>query len=162
MQGIPTSKVLLCRAVYCIDSSLGAFVNVLVFVHGPHLLDASTAHGIACLLGHVVMLRRCHVIRLEQGCQLNWRQLRPQKPHLYDYFSLFFTHNLFCMITMNTNQYVSIPCAVEASRGCGPCTNTKILTDAPSEESMQYTALQRRTLLAGIPRIDPIIIETII
>ena len=46
MRGISASKVLLCRAVYCIDALLGAFVNVLVFVHGPYLLDASTVHGI--------------------------------------------------------------------------------------------------------------------
>ena len=46
-QGVPTSKVLLRIVVYCIDSTLETFVDVLVFVHGPHLLDASTAHGIA-------------------------------------------------------------------------------------------------------------------
>jgi hypothetical protein len=32
----------------------------------------------------------------------------PQKPHPFDYFSLFFTHDLFQTITTNTNQYVSI------------------------------------------------------
>jgi hypothetical protein len=45
-RGIPASKALLYRAVYCINSSLKTFVNVLVFVHGPHLLDALTAHRI--------------------------------------------------------------------------------------------------------------------
>ena len=32
----------------------------------------------------------------------------PQKPHPYDYFSLFFTHDLFRTITTNTNRYASI------------------------------------------------------
>ena len=32
----------------------------------------------------------------------------PQKPHPFDYFSLFFTHDLFRTITTNTNRYASI------------------------------------------------------
>ena len=32
----------------------------------------------------------------------------PQKPHPFDYFSLFFTGDLFQTITTNTNQYASI------------------------------------------------------
>ena len=32
----------------------------------------------------------------------------PSNPHLFDYFSLFFTPNLFKTITRNTNQYASI------------------------------------------------------
>ena len=56
----------------------------------------------------------------------------------------------------------AILCAIKASRRCGLCTNTKILINALSKELMQYTALQRRTLLVGIPRIDSITIKTII
>jgi hypothetical protein len=32
----------------------------------------------------------------------------PQNPHPFDYFSLFFTHDLFRTITTNTNRYASI------------------------------------------------------
>jgi hypothetical protein len=32
----------------------------------------------------------------------------PPKPHPFDYFSLFFTHNLFRTITTNTNRYANI------------------------------------------------------
>ena len=32
----------------------------------------------------------------------------PQKPHPFDYFSLFFTRDLFQTITTNTNRYASI------------------------------------------------------
>lgn len=32
----------------------------------------------------------------------------PQKPHPFDYFSLFFTHDLFQTITTNTNRYANI------------------------------------------------------
>jgi hypothetical protein len=32
----------------------------------------------------------------------------PSKPHPFDYFSLFFTHDLFQMITTNTNRYANI------------------------------------------------------
>jgi hypothetical protein len=32
----------------------------------------------------------------------------PQKPHPFDYFSLFFTYDLLQTITTNTNQYANI------------------------------------------------------
>jgi hypothetical protein len=32
----------------------------------------------------------------------------PQKAHPFDYFTLFFTHDLFQTITTNTNRYASI------------------------------------------------------
>ena len=32
----------------------------------------------------------------------------PRNPHLFDYFSVFFTHDLFQTITMNTNRYTNI------------------------------------------------------
>ena len=32
----------------------------------------------------------------------------PLKPHLFDFFSLFFTYDLFYTITTNTNRYASI------------------------------------------------------
>jgi len=32
----------------------------------------------------------------------------PQNPHPFDYFSLFFTHDLFQTITINTNRYANI------------------------------------------------------
>ena len=32
----------------------------------------------------------------------------PSKPHPFDYFSLFFTHDLLQTITTNTNQYANI------------------------------------------------------
>jgi hypothetical protein len=32
----------------------------------------------------------------------------PQNPHPFDYFNLFFTHDLFHIITMNTNRYANI------------------------------------------------------
>jgi hypothetical protein len=32
----------------------------------------------------------------------------PTQPHLYDYFTLFFTPDLFCTITTNTNRYANI------------------------------------------------------
>jgi hypothetical protein len=32
----------------------------------------------------------------------------PLNPHLFDYFSLFFTPDLFKIITRNTNQYASL------------------------------------------------------
>ncbi len=32
----------------------------------------------------------------------------PRNPHPFDYFSLFFTHDLFCTITTNTNRYAGI------------------------------------------------------
>jgi hypothetical protein len=34
--------------------------------------------------------------------------LFPQKPHPFDYFALFFTHDFFQTITTNTNQYASV------------------------------------------------------
>jgi len=49
-----------------------------------------------------------------------------------------------------------------ASDRCDPCTNTKTSTNVSSIESMQYTALQRRTLPAGMPHLKLITIETII
>jgi hypothetical protein len=32
----------------------------------------------------------------------------PPKPHPFDFFRLFFTYDLFCTITTNTNRYASI------------------------------------------------------
>jgi len=32
----------------------------------------------------------------------------PQNPHPFDYFSLFFTYDLFQTITINTNRYANI------------------------------------------------------
>ena len=32
----------------------------------------------------------------------------PPKPHPFDYFSLFFTYEQFCIITANTNKYANI------------------------------------------------------
>ena len=56
----------------------------------------------------------------------------------------------------------TIPYTVEASNRCGPCTNTKTSTNILSVKSMQYTTMQRRTLLVGTPCLNPITIETII
>jgi len=41
----------------------------------------------------------------------------PVQPHPYDYFTLFFTHDLFRTITTNTNRYTNIQRIQVAHRG---------------------------------------------
>jgi len=41
----------------------------------------------------------------------------PIQPSLYDYFTLFFTHDLFHTITINTNRYANIKRIDIANRG---------------------------------------------
>jgi hypothetical protein len=120
VKGIPSSTETLAAlaGVPCTYNTLPTSLQLhALAIKGPILPTLHTLYSKAQSLQDILDQLRLiisvsfELFQPEQPRQLA-RALLPllflQKPRLFDYFTLFFTHDLFQTITTNTNRYASI------------------------------------------------------